>query len=296
MAPHVWALGAGGVGVGLMFASPTACDGQPDRLESWTTKWNEKYNGKPAFHQKNVNEYLSSFYSKVFTDAKKKRVLVPLCGKTVDMPYLAGRGHEVVGVEGVQKAIEEFAEEQFIVMQQAGWIDGRKSAKAGFRPYVANPDQSRMDLAILVGDWFDLTGDKIGGRVDVIYDRASLVAIEPSSRSEYADVVKDTLKVRQAPHFSNTFFDFLARPFSPLYLSKGQRQVPSCRGGVRPAAHARAAFQCDTRGRLYTLSCAWLQSGATIEEERGNARRKVGQHWRRLHVRLPPHKDGLRSG
>eukprot|EP00434_Breviolum_minutum_P016424 symbB.v1.2.014477.t1/scaffold1055.1/size140776/19 len=39
------------------------------------------------------------------------RVLVPLCGKTVDMVYLSRQGYRVVGVEGVRKAVEEFAEE-----------------------------------------------------------------------------------------------------------------------------------------------------------------------------------------
>ena len=30
-------------------------------------------------------------------------MLVPLCGKAIDMAYLADMGHEVVGVEGVRQ-------------------------------------------------------------------------------------------------------------------------------------------------------------------------------------------------
>jgi thiopurine S-methyltransferase len=208
-APLSWVMGMCAGGVGVCLASPASCKDKPDRLESWKMKWHEKYNGKPSFHKEEVNQHLNSFYLKVFFDAGKKRVLVPLCGKTVDLPFLAGKGHEVIGIEGVAKAIEEFAEEQFIVMQQAGWIDGRSSSTAGFRPYIANPQQSQMDLAILEGDFFNLTADKIGGPVDVIFDRASLVAVEPDSRQEYADVVKDTLKVR----INSSLISSLTLPF-----------------------------------------------------------------------------------
>ena len=38
-------------------------------------------------------------------------MLVPLCGKAIDMAFIADMGHEVVGVEGVRQAIDEFAAE-----------------------------------------------------------------------------------------------------------------------------------------------------------------------------------------
>jgi hypothetical protein len=38
-------------------------------------------------------------------------VLVPLCGKTVDMPYMAARGATVVGVEAVPRPVAEFSAE-----------------------------------------------------------------------------------------------------------------------------------------------------------------------------------------
>lgn len=40
------------------------------------------------------------------------RVLVPLCGKSVDMVFLSQKGYRVLGVEGVRQAVEEFAKDR----------------------------------------------------------------------------------------------------------------------------------------------------------------------------------------
>ena len=109
------------------------------------------------------------------------------------MPFLAKKGHEVVGVEGVEKAVVEFRQEQEIRMQEAKWSDG--STIPAFRAFLALSRTQATDLAILVGDFFDLRASMIGGPVDAIWDRGSLVAIPPNAREDYADVVADTLKV-----------------------------------------------------------------------------------------------------
>ena len=44
-------------------------------------------------------------------DCSATRVFVPLCGKTLDMVYLANRAGDLYGVEGIQTALEEFVEE-----------------------------------------------------------------------------------------------------------------------------------------------------------------------------------------
>lgn len=48
-------------------------------------------------------------------------VLVPLCGKTYDMPWLGQQGFDVVGVEGVPRAINDFRNEQ--KMRVKGYTD-----------------------------------------------------------------------------------------------------------------------------------------------------------------------------
>lgn len=39
------------------------------------------------------------------------RILVPLCGKTVDMAFLARSGYRVLGIDCVKNAVDEFAAE-----------------------------------------------------------------------------------------------------------------------------------------------------------------------------------------
>ncbi|CAN0378209.1 unnamed protein product, partial [Discosporangium mesarthrocarpum] len=63
-----------------------------------------------------------------------RRILVPLCGKTVDMPFLAGKaGHEVVGVEGVEAAAWQ--------LQRDSWLSFRTSE------LKVPPASSAADLA-----------------------------------------------------------------------------------------------------------------------------------------------------
>jgi thiopurine S-methyltransferase len=107
------------------------------------------------------------------------RVFVPLCGKTVDMAYLATTSYttEVVGVEGIRLALEEFATEHpsLKIKSDTTIIDG-------FERFVGDK------IILLKGDYFDLDPIKTGGTFGLIYDRASFVAIDPSLRLAYVEV------------------------------------------------------------------------------------------------------------
>lgn len=89
-------------------------DGE-SRLERWSRNWQAgRYSqaGK-SFHQANVNYFLSRYEDRLIDPEAESRqnVLVPLCGKSVDMVFLATRGCNVVGVEGVHRPVNEFAED-----------------------------------------------------------------------------------------------------------------------------------------------------------------------------------------
>jgi thiopurine S-methyltransferase len=113
------------------------------------------------------------------------RVFVPLCGKTVDMAFLAQHPaiSEMVGIDGIRKALDEFAEEQPELEVKA----------------VENSPDSFERLkgkkaTLLKGDFFALDADAAGGHFDSIWDRASLVAIDPTLREDYVQVMKKLLK------------------------------------------------------------------------------------------------------
>ena len=88
-------------------------DGSIDRLSRWDHKWNHEYHSKPRFHLPDVNPNLERWYGEQnFAPSLKEPILLPLCGKTVDLKWLADAGHEIiVGVEGVRRGIEELRDE-----------------------------------------------------------------------------------------------------------------------------------------------------------------------------------------
>lgn len=100
------------------------------------------------------------------------------------MAYLAQHGSvkEVVGVEGIRKAFEEFAEEQPELQVKAVVADDD-----AYERFVG------VKTTLLKGDFFGLDEHHIGA-VDVVWDRASMVAISPSLRKDYVQVLHRLLK------------------------------------------------------------------------------------------------------
>ena len=99
-------------------------------------------------------------------------VFVPLCGKTLDLAWLANRTKKVVGVELVSQAVEEFYAENKIShsIQSAGKLQLFKNDS----------------IDIFQGDFFDLTQEQTGF-FEAIYDRGAIVALAQSERQKYAE-------------------------------------------------------------------------------------------------------------
>lgn len=132
----------------------------------WAARWRE---GKIGFHEGAPNAYLTRFAHRL---DGKARVLVPLCGKSVDLAFLAGRGHEVIGVELIEDAVRAFFDEHGLVPE----VEPRGELVA----YRAGP------ITILAGDLFAVRRPDVG-RIDAIYDRAALVALPEALRQRYVD-------------------------------------------------------------------------------------------------------------
>jgi thiopurine S-methyltransferase len=115
---------------------------------------------------------------------RSKRVFVPLCGKTVDLAYLTTLADEVVGVEGIRMALEQFAKEQ---PQLNISTESTTTTTDGFERFQGDK------ITLLKGDFFELDATKTDGKFDLIFDRASMVAIEPKLRQAYVDVLGSLL-------------------------------------------------------------------------------------------------------
>lgn len=135
--------------------------------EFWISRWNENQIG---FHVKGINPLLTRFWPGI-CKTQSGRVLVPLCGKSEDLRWLADQGHEVIGVELSLIAAKAFAAEQNLVFTE--------TYEPPFTVLRGN------HITYYVGDFFEFSRTIAGG-FDLVYDRAALIALPPHMRPEYA--------------------------------------------------------------------------------------------------------------
>ncbi len=133
----------------------------------WHERWKTNNIG---FHEGAANALLVKYF-KQLSLAKGSRVFLPLCGKTLDIPWLLSNGYRVVGAELSEIAIEQLFTELGVQpkISEVGEMD-RYSAK---------------NIDIFVGDIFNLSREVLGS-VDAIYDRAALVALPEEMRQRYS--------------------------------------------------------------------------------------------------------------
>ena len=87
--------------------------------EFWLGRWQT---GRTGFHQSEAEPLLLENFPKAGAHGK---VFVPLCGKSLDMVWLARQGYEVVGVELSPLACEGF-------FGQSAWSGSPAPAARGF--------------------------------------------------------------------------------------------------------------------------------------------------------------------
>jgi thiopurine S-methyltransferase len=136
------------------------------RAEFWHQRWAANQIG---FHQQQANPYLQRFWPGM-TVGQGACVLVPLCGKSLDMLWLAEQGHRVLGVELSEKAVQEFFSEQ-------QWVPeiGQRGA---FKVY------HYKGIELWCGDFFALRAEDVA-ECTALYDRAALIALPPAMREQY---------------------------------------------------------------------------------------------------------------
>lgn len=136
------------------------------QAEFWQERWER---GEIGFHQSDINPYLRQYWPRLQLPAGS-RVLVPLCGKSLDLLWLRDQGYRVVGVELSRLAVEAFFQEAGLVPQV--------SPGGALQRYVSG------DITLFCGDFFTLTPDDVQD-LAAVYDRASLIALPPDMRSRY---------------------------------------------------------------------------------------------------------------
>ena len=138
----------------------------------WLSRWES---GKTGWHQTGGNKALRKFWPGL---ASGSRVLVPLCGKSPDLLWLAQQGCAVTGVELSEVAVRAFFSEAgigFEIEESLGlkWFRGLE-----------------QDITIVCGDYFQFSDRPF----DALYDRASLITWPADLRPAYIKHTKGLLK------------------------------------------------------------------------------------------------------
>ena len=101
----------------------------------------------------------------------KDTVLVPLCGKSQDMQWLANQGFHIVGVEASLKALNQFMEKS-----------GQQFSRTHSHGYTVFKSPK---IELWHGNFMTFPENALT-TVDAIYDKAAIVALPSKMRNQYA--------------------------------------------------------------------------------------------------------------
>ncbi|HYQ53206.1 MAG TPA: thiopurine S-methyltransferase [Pseudomonas sp.] len=142
----------------------------------WHRKWADNQIG---FHQAEASPYLQRYWPALGL-AVGSRVLVPLCGKSLDLAWLAGQGHRVLGVELSRRAVEDFFLEHGLAAQV--------SQHGAFEVWRSG------DVELWCGDVFALQAEDVADCAG-LYDRAALIALPAPMRERYQAMLTTLMPV-----------------------------------------------------------------------------------------------------
>ena len=134
-------------------------------MEYWHNRWDKEQTG---WHRAIYNDLLLKHWPSINAPSGGQ-VIVPLCGKSLDMLWLAEQGYNVVGLEMVEQAVQAFFEENKLETV---------SNEIGKHIKYSSPQ-----FTIFQGDLFDLEAGVV--QADAWYDRAAMVALPNSLREDY---------------------------------------------------------------------------------------------------------------
>ena len=169
----------------------------------WLERWQR---GETGWHRDEINRHLLECWPQLGVPVGT-RVFVPLCGKTLDLLWLAGRGDRVLGVELSHVAVEGFFADQ--------GLSPTVTEVSGFVRYRVD------EIEIWCGDFFDLTPALLGD-IGAVYDRAALIALPPAQRARYAAHL-DRLVTTRVPRLLITLeYDQTRRPGPPFCVAASE--------------------------------------------------------------------------
>ena len=132
----------------------------------WFERWRE---GRTGWHSDQPTQLLLKHWPALEVPPRA-HVLVPLCGKSPDLLWLAAQECLITGVELSPLAVEQFFAENQLTERTRDEADGKHWTAAS--------------VEIINGDIFDLSAETLAS-TGAVYDRAALIALPPAMRERY---------------------------------------------------------------------------------------------------------------
>lgn len=168
--------------------------------EDWLDRWNS---GRTGWHEAAGNTGLKAHWPRL---AAGSRILVPLCGKSPDMLWLAEQGCRVTGVEMSEIAVRAFFSENDLPY--------KTEEQGKLKRHVAD----ELSIEIFCGDYFSLNADPF----DALYDRGALVALPGEVRPKYVQQTQALLKPGAIKFIVTLEYDQSVVPGPPFSVSAGE--------------------------------------------------------------------------
>lgn len=195
----------------------------------WHNRWRDNL---IPFHKERINHYLQKYFH-TLKIGDGDDVLVPLCGKSVDMRWLRERGCTVTGVELSDIAVRDFFNEQGIV--------------ASRREVGAFQILEGEGIKLLCGDFFVLDTTHTAN-ISAVYDRAALIALPPEMRVRYVDYL-ESLLAPEIPMLLLTF-EYPTHEIDGPPFSVDEAQVRALYAGRREVTRLESLDRLEDEPRL----------------------------------------------
>ncbi|MCG6861932.1 MAG: thiopurine S-methyltransferase [Chromatiaceae bacterium] len=206
----------------------------------WHARWER---GEIGWHETEINVHLPEHWPQLGV-GPGSRVFVPLCGKSLDLLWLAGEGHRVLGIEISHVAVEAFFAENALTPEVV--------KEPPFLRYSAG------EVEILCGDFFDLTTAYLDG-VTAVFDRGSLIAFPPQTRFRYAEHLLRLLRSNAKILLITLNYDQAEMPGPPFSVKDDDvRDMFGRHYHIEPVFRGDVLAE-NERFRQRGLTCLWEQ-------------------------------------
>ncbi|XP_071965665.1 probable thiopurine S-methyltransferase [Antedon mediterranea] len=174
--------------------------------EDWTNSWNS---GHDSTFISEPHPALVANIDTLTAEKSNCKIFVPLCGTSVDMKWLADRGHKVTGLECSEVAIKKFFKTNNIefIQEPVKNIENAQIYKA-----------TDGSIEIYQCDLYTFNVDVVG-KFDCIWDSGSLEAINHKDRSSYTKIMT-SIMANECKYFIHSFsYDKSKVEFGPYMFS-----------------------------------------------------------------------------